>query len=80
LIDSLIEKHTQGTLTRADAEYAAKSIFDIGFKEGQSYVWFMRSGFGQRDETESTPSTITISGGSEGASVWIDAQTGKTVE
>jgi hypothetical protein len=42
-------------------ELAAK-IFDIGFSEGQRFVWFQRSGFGMSEEKD-LGYTMTVSDG-----------------
>jgi len=44
-----------------------KEIFDMGFNEGQQYVWFARSGFGETEEEwlerhHSTKIVATVNG------------------
>jgi len=60
--ESLISRMTDTHVTRADAEEIAKGLFDLGFEEGQKYVWFQRSGFGEHDE-KPAGYTMTVSGG-----------------
>lgn len=37
-------------LSEKQVNEICEEIFQIGFKEGQNYVWFMRSGFGIQDQ------------------------------
>lgn len=40
-------------------ETIAMEIFDIGFKEGQRFVWFQRGGFGKYNDEETTYTITT---------------------
>jgi hypothetical protein len=55
-----------------------KELFDIAFNEGQQYVWFMRSGFGEAEiNNKDLAYTMTISDGESKTFMYKD---GKLIE
>jgi len=65
-------------LNQSEIDYYAKEFFDIGFEEGQRFVWFMRSGFGETNDV-SDNYTMTVSNG-EGTIKQYKYENGKLVE
>jgi len=54
------------SLTDEAIDKIMKGIFDLGFSEGQQYVWFMRSGFGREEKVPEGTMTISVPDGDGG--------------
>ena len=69
--------NSKGNISEESAKNFAKKLFDLGFSEGQQYVWFARSGFGETPEVPA--GTITVSD-SNGKVMKYDGASGKLIE
>jgi hypothetical protein len=58
------EIHAQWSSDPLRLEKLLQELFDIAFKEGQQYVWYMRSGFGEAKNPD-LQYTLTVTNGKE---------------